>query len=92
MTGEGTPGEKTHNITIPRHTAVNSQIHYEPRKHVQIDGFDLLGCGTDTIEGIVPVEGESCVANEGGVNHNGTWSSVTPTISSCSFTIHCPSN
>ena len=76
ITGEGTRGEKTHNVSIPRHTGVNSAIQYDARTHKQIDGFILTGLGATTTEGTVPVVGEACVANENGVARNGTWSAV----------------
>jgi hypothetical protein len=77
VTGEGTRGEKTHNAAIPRHSSVNSAIQYKTRTHNQIDGFILTGFGITTTDGTVPVVGNACVANSDGVNHNGTWSSVT---------------
>lgn len=77
VTGEGTRGEKTHDISIPRHTSVNSVVHYDARTHKQIDGYNLKGFGATTTEGTVPVVGGSCVGNSDGVDHNGTWSSVT---------------
>ena len=77
VTGAGTRGEQTHNVDIPRHTSVNSAIQYDARTHKQIDGFNLTGLGATTTDGTVPVVGEACVANDGGVNQNGTWSAVT---------------
>jgi hypothetical protein len=76
-TGEGTPGEQTHNISIPRHTSVISDVQYDARTHKQIDGYILKGFGATTPEGTVPVVGDACVGNDGGVAQNGTWSSVT---------------
>lgn len=79
VTGEGTRGERTHDIDIPRHTSISSGILYDARTHRQIDGFILNGfSGTPTLGGTVPVVGEACVAEDGdGVAQNGTWSAVT---------------
>jgi len=77
ITGAGTRGEQTHNVDIPRHTAVTSTVAYDARTHKQIDGFNLTGFGATTTEGTVPVVGEACVANDEGVARDGTWSAVT---------------
>jgi hypothetical protein len=77
VTGAGTRGEQTHNVSIPRHTSVNSTIQYDARTHKQIDGFLLTGFGATTTDGTVPVVGDACVANDEGVARNGTWSVVT---------------
>ena len=76
-TGDGTPGEQTHNVDIPRHTSVNSAIDYDARVHQQIDGFNLTGLGSTTYDGTVPVVGGTCVAGPTGAGQDGTWSAVT---------------
>lgn len=77
VTGEGTRGEKTHNVTFNKTTVVNSTIAYEARKNSQgkITGFNLTGLGTVTTDGVVPVVGGACL----GEGADGTYSSVTPT-------------
>jgi hypothetical protein len=75
ITAEGKPGQKTHNITIPRHTNINAAIAFDTRKHSQIDGFNLTGNGDTTHGGDVPVVGQACVPDSGG--QNGVWTSVT---------------
>jgi hypothetical protein len=80
-TGEGTRGEKTHNISHTTTTAVNSAVDNDPRQvkgQKQFTGFNLKGFGATTEEGIVPVVDAPCMGNEG---HEGVWSSVTPTDS-----------
>ncbi|WP_316739447.1 hypothetical protein [Streptomyces sp. MK7] len=77
ITGEGTKGEKTHDISVPRHSSVNSVIAYDARTHKQIDGFTLTGFAGTTTTGTVPVVGNSCVGNSDGINFNGTWTSVS---------------
>ena len=74
-TGEGTRGERTHNVSHDRSTAVLSAIASDPRKTGQWTGYNLNGFGTVTSSGDpVPVEGGSCMGNEG---HSGVWTSVT---------------
>jgi hypothetical protein len=73
-TGEGTKGEKTHNVDHKRSTVVASTIAYDPRVRNQITGFNLNGFGVTTSTGAVPVVDGPCMGNEG---HDGTWSSVT---------------
>jgi hypothetical protein len=51
VTGAGTRGEQTHNVSVPRHATINSAIQYDARTHRQIDGFNLTGFGTTTTEG-----------------------------------------
>jgi len=75
-TGAGTRGEKTHNVSIPRHSRVESAVAYDARTHKQIDGFILTGFGATTVEGTVPVVGGACVSEEGNGN-DGTWTAVT---------------
>lgn len=79
VTGEGTRGEQTHNVDIPRETSVNAEIAFETRKNNQsmITGFNLNGFGETTTEGTIPIVGDACVGNPDGVAHDGTWSEVT---------------
>ena len=79
-TGEGTKGEKTHNVSIPRHAGVNSSITYDARTHKQIDGFTLTGFADTTTTGTVPVVGAPCVGDDG-IDHNGVWTAVSLTSS-----------
>jgi len=79
-TAEGRPGEQTHIVTIPRHTAVNSVVDYEKRRNGgngQVTGFILTEFGATTTTGTVPVLGGSCV----GVGTNGTWTAVEGPVS-----------
>lgn len=78
-TGEGTKGEKTHNVSHKRKTSVASNVAYDPRVKNQITGFNLTGFGATTTSGEVPVVGEACMGNPG---HDGVWTSVTPISSS----------
>lgn len=72
-TGEGTRGQRTHNVKHKTSTMVSSAISYDARSRNQITGFTLKGIGS-TIEIVpVPVLGGECPGNEG---HTGTWSSV----------------
>ena len=74
-TGEGTRGERIHNVTHNRSTAVLSSIASEARKTGQWTGYNLNGFGAVTTSGDpVPVEGAPCMGNEG---HDGVWTSVT---------------
>lgn len=75
-TGEGTKGERTHNVDHATSSTVNSEIVYDARTHKQIDGFTLTGFGSVTETGEVPVVGGPCMGNE---RHDGTWSAVTET-------------
>jgi hypothetical protein len=78
-TGTGTRGQKTHNITIPRHTNINAAVAFDARKNNQIDGFNLTGDGNTTHGADVPVVGQPCV-EEGG--NGGVWTSVVLVSSS----------
>jgi hypothetical protein len=80
VTGEGTRGEKTHNVGHNKSTVVASTITYDARVRNQITGFTLNGLGTTTTTGgSAPVVGEACMGNPG---HDGEWSAVTLTDSS----------
>jgi hypothetical protein len=76
ITGEGTRGEQTHDVTHSTSTVVNSAVVYEARKNKQLDitGFNLTGLGATTETGTVPVVGGPCPGNAG---TDGTWTSVT---------------
>jgi len=76
VTGEGTRGERTHNISHTSSTQVSSAVAYDARVRNQITGFTLKGFGATTETGTVPVVGEPCPGNEG---TDGTWTSVTKT-------------
>ncbi|MDP2263450.1 MAG: hypothetical protein Q8K24_09870 [Hydrogenophaga sp.] len=83
VTGEGTRGEKPHNVSHTRDTAVNASIAKELRRNSgtneAVTGFNLTGPGSSvTTSGSVPVVNSPCMGNEG---HDGTWSSVTLTSS-----------
>jgi len=75
-TGEGTRGEKTHNVGHTTSIGVSSSVAFDARVKTQITGFNLSGFGTKTEFGTVPVVGAACPGNEG---TDGTWSSVTLT-------------
>lgn len=77
-TGEGTKGEKTHVISVPRHVSVSASIVFNARTHKQVDGFYLLGFGSQTSSGSVPVVG----ANFNDGNDDKTITSVTLVSSS----------
>lgn len=67
-TTTGNGGTVHHDITVPRHTSVNSTIAYDPRKNSNglngpITGFFLNGFGSSTTEGTVPVVGGNCPGN-----------------------------
>ena len=59
-TGHGTVH---HDITVPRHTGVNSTIAYDARVRNQITGFNLTGFGATVTDGTVPVVGGACPGN-----------------------------
>jgi hypothetical protein len=83
ITGEGTRGEQTHYVDIPRHRTVNSVVEHEIRTNPKskVTGFKLTGFGATTYEGTVPVVGEACVSDDGsGVAQNGTWSYVSDPV------------
>ncbi|MGW3094968.1 hypothetical protein ACWDCC_16140 [Streptomyces sp. NPDC001102] len=76
VTGVGTKGQKTHDITLSRHSGVNSTVAYDAGVKTQITGVTLKGFGDSTTDGTTPVEGQPCVGNVGGIDFNGTWTSV----------------
>lgn len=75
-TGEGTRGEKTHNVPHSEEMSVASSVDVALRKNRQGDvtGFNLTGLGgAFTESGDVPVVGGPCPGNPG---HDGVWTSV----------------
>lgn len=86
-TGEGTRGERTHNVNHNRSTAVNSSIAYEARKNSQgkITGFNLNGFGSETSDGAAPVVGEACPGNPG---TDGLWTAVSLDSSTGGLFVH----
>jgi hypothetical protein len=79
ITGEGTRGQKTHDVTHVRTSSVTSQIAYDARVRTQITGFMLRGIESTTEEGSVPEVDGQCPGNEG---TDGVWVSVEQTGSS----------
>jgi len=78
ITGEGTRGEQTHNVSQRKESNLSSSIQPDPRVRNQITGFNLLGITSTTTSGTVPEVDGACVvgANEG------KYTSVTETGSS----------
>jgi hypothetical protein len=82
ITGEGTRGEQTHNVTHTTSTGLLAAINGSPRSGpTQFTGFNLNGFAGAPVESgdPVPVLGGPCPGNEG---TEGTWTSVTQTGSS----------
>jgi len=63
VTGEGTRGEKTHQVTQEETTEVNSDVVHKTRTNPQsaVTGFQLTGFGDTTTSGDVPSVGDSCL-------------------------------
>ena len=55
-----------HDLTIPKHTSINSAVAYDARTHKQVDGFNLKGYTDVVIDGVVPVVGAPCPGNNPG--------------------------
>lgn len=72
------PNTIHHDITIPRHVSVNDTIQYDARTHKQIDGYILIGFGSEQDDGTIPEVGDTCP----GHSDEGTVTNVTPTSSS----------
>lgn len=84
-TGEGTRGERTHNIIHTEVYGLNHTVAYELRTRNQITGFTLEGFSSTQLNlGTVPVYGEACPGNPG---TEGTWSSVTVGATSDELTV-----
>lgn len=75
-TGEGTRGQRTHNVDHTRTTAVSGVVAYDARVRNQITGFNLTGFGATTTTGAVPVVGGPCPGNAG---TDGVWTEVVLT-------------
>jgi len=76
VTGEGTKGEKIHNVEHNRRASVASTVAFDARKHSQIDGFILAPAGASDTNGVAPVVGAPCVSENGNGN-DAKWSAVT---------------
>jgi hypothetical protein len=79
ITGDGTRGEKVHNVDHKTKSGVKAALSGDPRQtkgQNQFTGFNLSGFDGEpqTVGGEVPVEGGPCPGNAG---HDGTWTSVT---------------
>jgi len=78
-TGDGTPGERTHNVAHVKSSSVNATVAADPRRTGQWTGWYLTGFGAvTTAGGEVPVVGAPCPGNQG---HDGVWTSVELTLS-----------
>lgn len=87
-TGEGTRGERVHNVSRKRSTTVNAAVSADARKTGQWTGWNLTGLGSTTTTGSVPEVGGDCNGSQG---HDGVWTSVTQLSSSGgSLTAHVP--
>jgi hypothetical protein len=79
-TGEGTRGERTHNVSHKFSSVALSAVDADPRQtkgqKQQFTGFILSGFGPTSETGSAPVVGGPCMGNQG---RHGVWSSVTPT-------------
>jgi hypothetical protein len=74
VTGEGTPGQKTHLVSQSKTSDVNQTVAYDARQRNQYTGFNLLGYGASAWSGsALPEVGGGCL----GEGVNGTYSSVT---------------
>jgi hypothetical protein len=80
ITGEGTRGEKVHNVPREVVTAVNGEVAYDTRVRNQITGFTLKGFGGSTTTGEIPELGGACAGGPDG-SDGGTWTSVELTSS-----------
>jgi hypothetical protein len=86
-TGDGTRGERIHNVDHKKTTSISSTVTYDTRVRNQITGFNLTGLGTTTTTGgELPIVGGACPGNQG---TDGTWSSVALTGSTGGlFVVH----
>ena len=76
VTGTGTRGQKTHDISLMRRTSIASSVAFDARTHKQVDGINLNGFGATQTSGTPPVVGDPCVNSDGGTANNGTYVSV----------------
>jgi hypothetical protein len=80
VTGEGTRGEKIHNVEHKKNTVslLKAEVTRELKKntHGKVTGFKLNGVelSTSLSSGSVPVVGQPCPGNSG---HDGVWTHVT---------------
>lgn len=72
VTGEGTRGEQTHTLNIPRTATVDATVAYDARTARQITGFTLEGFTSTVASGNVPVVGGVCP----GAGTNGAYTAV----------------
>jgi hypothetical protein len=75
-TGEGTRGERVHNVSHTDSVAVDGVVTYDARTRNQVTGFILTGFGAVSETGEVPVVGGACPGNPG---TDGVWTSVEQT-------------
>lgn len=67
VTGEGTRGQRTHEVTHKRTSAVSSGLEHDlrtngSRKNVQVTGFTLTGFSSTTVSGAeLPAVGAPCL-------------------------------
>lgn len=79
ITGEGTRGQQTHNVSHKKKTGVFGALAFDERTRKQITGYNLTGYNSLTqTTGAVPVVGGPCPGNPG---TEGTWTSVALTSS-----------
>lgn len=79
ITGEGTRGQRTHNVGHTSTTGISGIVAYDARARNQITGFNLTGLSSPAVEGgEAPVVGGACPGNAG---TDGTWSTVDLTSS-----------
>jgi|KBSMisStaDraftv2_1062788.scaffolds.fasta_scaffold191861_2 hypothetical protein len=76
VTGLGTRGQKTHDISLMRRTSIASSVAFEARSQRQISGINLNGFSSTVTTGTPPVVGDPCVNNDNGTANNGTYISV----------------
>jgi hypothetical protein len=71
------PSETVHDITIPRHTFIDSDVASTARASgaKAITGFNLKGPSFTQLGKKIPVVGEPCVGENGNAQ-NGTWKTV----------------
>lgn len=84
-TGEGTRGERVHNVTHSTSTSVASAVAFDPRVKTQVTGFTLKGFGTQVVTGEVPAVDGPCPGNQG---TDGVWTSVVKTGSTGGLYAH----
>ena len=84
-TGEGSRGERVHNVKHKRSVCVSGAVAYDARARNQITGFNITGyAGTPTSLGDAPVLNGPCPGNPG---TDGVWTSVSLTSSSVALNV-----